>query len=153
MPLSNRHLLHNFDSGVVKKISLPVASLIITTSLVAGGVSGFAATSFSNRGDTNNAQSAKAELNNPQSLDKKTAGIKDTKTFPDQAEGILREGGFEGEGSYHLERPGGKSQNAYLTSSTIDLSEFIGQKVKVWGATFRASKAGWLMDVGYLEVL
>lgn len=153
MPLSNRHLLHNFDSGIIKKISLPVAFLIITVSLVAGGVSGFAVTSITNRADTNNAQSDESKSNNAQDLDKKTAGIKDTKTFPDQAEGVLREGGFEGEGSYHLERPGGKSQNAYLTSSTIDLSEFTGQKVKVWGATFRASKAGWLMDVGYLEVL
>ncbi len=84
---------------------------------------------------------------------KKTAGIKDLKLFPDSAEGILREGGIDGEGSFHLERPGGKSQYVYLTSSTIDLSQFVGKKVRVWGKTYKAEKAGWLMDVGYLEVL
>jgi hypothetical protein len=84
----------------------------------------------------------------------KTAqGVKDEKKFPDKVEGKLKEGGIDGEGNYHLERPGGKSQNVYLTSSTIDLSKFIGKKVRVWGQTFSAQTAGWLMDVGYIEVL
>ena len=82
----------------------------------------------------------------------KTAGIKDTKVFKDSAEGTLREGGFEDEGSFHLERPGGKSQNVYLTSSTVDLSQFVGKKVSVLGKTFDSEKAGWLMDVGYIEL-
>lgn len=81
------------------------------------------------------------------------AGIKDTKTFKDTAEGVLKEGGIEGEGSFHLERSGGKSQNVYLTSSTVDLSEYVGMKVKVRGETFKAEKAGWLMDVGFVEVI
>jgi len=80
-------------------------------------------------------------------------GVDDTEQFPDIAEGELEEGGIEGEGEYHLVRPGGESQNVYLTSSTIDLSQFVGRKVKVWGKTFAAEKAGWLMDVGKLEVL
>jgi hypothetical protein len=80
-------------------------------------------------------------------------GSKDEKTFKDNAEGTLREGGIEGEGAYHLERPGGESQNVYLTSSIIDLSSFVGKKVKVWGETNSAQKAGWLMDVGRLQVL
>jgi len=84
----------------------------------------------------------------------KTAqGVKDEKKFPDKAEGKLKEGGIDGEGNFHLERPGGKSQNVYLTSSTIDLSKFIGKKVRIWGQTFSAQQAGWLMDVGYIEVL
>lgn len=82
-----------------------------------------------------------------------TVGVDDTKQFPDTAEGNLKEGGIDGEGEYHLERPGGESQNVYLTSSAIDLSQFVGKKVKVWGETFAAEKAGWLMDVGKLEVL
>src|SRR4030066_2350630 len=62
----------------------------------------------------------------------KTAqGVKDEKKFPDKAEGKLKEGGIDGEGNFHLERPGGKSQNVYLTSSTIDLSKFIGKKVRI----------------------
>ena len=84
---------------------------------------------------------------------KETAGIADKKTFTDKAEGILKEGGIEDEGSFHLERPGGVSQNVYLTSSTVDLSTYIGKKVRVWGKTFSGKKAGWLMDVGYVEVL
>lgn len=80
-------------------------------------------------------------------------GSDDTKTFNDTAEGVLKEGGVEGEGAYHLERPGGESQNVYLTSSIIDLSKVIGKKIKVWGQTQKAQHAGWLMDVGRVEVL
>jgi hypothetical protein len=83
----------------------------------------------------------------------KIFGSKDEKTFKDNAEGTLKVGGIEGEGAYHLERPGGESQNVYLTSSAIDLSAFVEKKVKVWGETFAAEKAGWLMDVGRLQVL
>ena len=82
----------------------------------------------------------------------KSFGVSDTKEFPDTTEGILREGGVDGEGEYHLERPAGESQNVYMTSSAIDLSQFIGKKVKVWGQTQTAQKAGWLMDVGKLEI-
>lgn len=83
----------------------------------------------------------------------KTAGIVDKKTFKDSAEGTLKEGGIDGEGNFHLVRPGGESQNVYLTSTTVDLSLYIGKKVKVWGQTFTGEKAGWLMDVGLVEVL
>lgn len=75
------------------------------------------------------------------------------KIFKDKVEGILKEGGIEGEGNFHLERPGGVSQNVYLTSSTVDLSQYIGKKVRVYGETFSGQKAGWLMDVGMAEVL
>jgi hypothetical protein len=83
----------------------------------------------------------------------KTAGIIDKKTFKDQAEGTLKEGGIDGEGNFHLERPGGVSQNVYLTSSTVDLSLYVEKKVRVYGQTFAGQKAGWLMDVGLVEVL
>lgn len=80
-------------------------------------------------------------------------GSNDTSAFKDTAEGVLKEGGIEGEGQYHLERPGGESQYAYLTSSVVDLSLVKGRKVKVWGQTQKAQHAGWLMDVGKVEVL
>jgi hypothetical protein len=80
-------------------------------------------------------------------------GIRDEKTFKDTGEGQLQKGGINGEGSHHLVRPGGDSQTIYLTSSVIDLDQFIGRKVKVWGETIGAQKAGWLMDVGKLEVI
>ena len=79
-------------------------------------------------------------------------GVQDEKNFPDTAEGQLTQGGIDGEGSHHLVREGGESQNVYLTSSIIDLDQFVGQQVKVWGQTFQAQKAGWLMDVGRLEI-
>ena len=84
---------------------------------------------------------------------KKKVGVEDEKTFKDSVEGVLREGGIDGEGSHHLERPGGESQRVYITSSTIPLDDYIGKKVKIWGETFAAEKAGWFMDVGRLEIL
>lgn len=81
-----------------------------------------------------------------------TFGSDDTKTFKDVAEGTLKEGGIEDEGQFHLERPGGDSQNVYMTSSIVDLSKFVDKKVKVWGQTQQAQHAGWLMDVGRVQV-
>lgn len=80
-------------------------------------------------------------------------GSDDTKIFKDTAEGVLKGGGINGEGQFHLVRPGGDSQNVYLTSSAVDLSKFIAKKIKVWGETQKAQHAGWLMDVGRVEVL
>lgn len=80
-------------------------------------------------------------------------GDKDASGYEDTAEGVLKEGGIEGEGQYHLEREGGESQNVYMTSSTVDLSKLVDKKVKVWGATQTAQHAGWLMDVGKVQVL
>lgn len=80
-------------------------------------------------------------------------GSADEKTFRDSAEGVLIIGGIDGEGSHHLIRTGGETQSVYLTSSTVDLGLFANHKVKVWGETFSAQKAGWLMDVGRVEVV
>ena len=74
-------------------------------------------------------------------------------SFKDSAEGYLEEGGLEGEGSHKLLRPGGDSQTVYLTSSVTDLDELVGTEVRIWGETFKGQKAGWLMDVGRVEVL
>jgi hypothetical protein len=83
----------------------------------------------------------------------KEAGLADESTFRDSAEGILEEGGVDGEGTHHLVRPGGASQNVYLTSTVIDLASFVGKKVQVWGETISAREAGWLMDVGKVKVV
>jgi hypothetical protein len=80
-------------------------------------------------------------------------GLPDTETFKDSAEGYLEEGGLEGEGSHHLLRAGGASQTVYLTSSVTDLDKFKGMQVKIWGETFKAQHAGWLMDVGRVQVV
>lgn len=81
------------------------------------------------------------------------AGLADEATFRDSAEGVLKEGGVDGEGTHHLEREGGPSQNVYLTSTVIDLASFVGKKVMVWGETISAKEAGWLMDVGKVKVV
>lgn len=84
----------------------------------------------------------------------KIVGSTDTATFKDKAEGKLEKGGIEGEGSHKLIRdPKRPDQTVYLTSSVVDLNQFIGKKVRVWGQTYTAQKAGWLMDVGKVEIL
>lgn len=82
----------------------------------------------------------------------KGVGSTDTQTFKDTAEGKLEKGGIDGEGTHKLIRdPKRPDQNVYLTSSVVDLDQYVGKKVKVWGETFSAQKAGWLMDVGKIE--
>ena len=80
------------------------------------------------------------------------AGITDEETFRDSAEGLLVKGGIDGEGTHHLDRGLGDDKYVYLTSTVIDLESFTGKKVKVWGETISAQKAGWLMDVGKIQV-
>lgn len=80
-------------------------------------------------------------------------GNQDEATFRDRAEGVIEKGTATGEGSHSLLRPGGPSKTANLTSSVIDLDQFVGHRVEVWGETFSAQKSGWLMDVGRIKVL
>ena len=67
-------------------------------------------------------------------------GAKDESGFTDEATGILEEGGLDGEGTHKLIR------------SILDLAQFAGFKISVWGETFSGQKAGWLMDVGRVKV-
>jgi hypothetical protein len=83
----------------------------------------------------------------------KVYGSTDSTTFKDSAEGVLLVGGANGEGSHHIVREGGESQNVYLTSSVVDLKMFENHKILVRGETFSAQRAGWLMDVGQIKVL
>ncbi len=83
---------------------------------------------------------------------KKVYGVADKETFPDSAVGTLEKGGIDGEGTHKLIRPGGPSQTVYLLSSVVDLDEFVGKTVLVSGQTIQAQKAGWLMDVGRVEI-
>jgi hypothetical protein len=85
------------------------------------------------------------------SVSQTEAGLKEEKG--DTAEGTLEEGGIGGEGTHHLVRDGGPSKYVYLTSTVIDLQGFVGKKVKVWGETISARKAGWLMDVTKLRTI
>lgn len=121
----------------------------IVVFLVIGTAAGYFAAN-----NTNTAKSVTASPEDSSEILKgKTFGSNDTDTFKDTAEGVVKEGGVEGEGQFHLVRPGGESQNVYMTSSLVDLSLFLNRKIKVWGQTQTARKAGWLMDVGKVEVL
>ncbi len=82
----------------------------------------------------------------------KTYGSKD-EIFSSEATGVIKKGGIEGEGTHQLEREGGESQTAYLTSSIVNLDQFVDHKVTIFGETFAGQKAGWLMDVGAVKVL
>lgn len=78
----------------------------------------------------------------------------DTKTFKDFAEGTLKlkpipSGGEYTEGTHLLVREG--AVPVALTSSVVDLSQYEGKQVKVFGETQKALKEGWLMDVGKVE--
>lgn len=75
-------------------------------------------------------------------------------TFRDQAEGTVEKNDKMdkyAQGTHMLMRPGGESQTAYLTSSVLDLDQYVGKKVIVYGETFGSSQVGWLMDVGKVE--
>ena len=81
----------------------------------------------------------------------------DTKTFKDFAQGTLKakpkpkDPTQYTEGTHMLQRDG--AYPVALTSSVVDLSEYEGKKVKVFGETQKALKEGWLMDVGKIEVM
>jgi len=140
-------VMHNFNENT-SSINPKKALLIFVVLFLLGAGTGYGLNKFSNQTGTDIPILSK----NDGVSSGKTFGSDDTKTFKDTAEGKLEKGGIEGEGQYHLVRPGGDSQNVYMTSSIVDLSKFIGKKIKVWGETQAAQKAGWLMDVGRVEV-
>lgn len=79
----------------------------------------------------------------------------DTRTFRDFAEGTLKvrpaptDPSEYVEGTHLLYRDG--TPPVALTSSVVDLSQYEGKKVKVYGETQKAIEEGWLMDVGRVE--
>ena len=119
--------------------------------IIVGVVSGFL---ISGKSSSSSSTNSLGSILSGTSASKGTIiGSNDTATFKDTAEGVLKEGGADGEGAFHLERTGGVSQNVYLTSAIVDLSKYVNKKIKVWGQTQKAQTAGWLMDVGRIEVL
>jgi len=142
--------LNEPKKSVLKEIFLPAG--IILAIILAGGATGWF---LANRVGGKVAQikdlPGGAEIVESQ----KEVGIKDEKTFRDYALGRIEinDNGEIVEGSHKLIRPGGPSQTAYLTSSVVDLNQFLGKCVEVWGETFAAQKVGWLMDVGRVKIL
>lgn len=75
------------------------------------------------------------------------------KNFKDTAVGTIEKGSINGEGTHILNRAGGASQRASLTSSVVDLDLFVGRKVEVKGETNASNKTSWLLDVGSIKIL
>ncbi len=141
------------SNSFMKNIFLP--SLIILTIILSGIGTGWLLAGTSNKKAivSDNVSSIDRAPGAKVSESGKEVGIDDVKTFRDDAEGTLVEGGIDGEGTHHLERPGGVSQNVYLTSSVVDLDQFVGSKIEVSGETIGSKKAGWLMDVGRVKII
>jgi hypothetical protein len=144
-------LIHNFTAQGMKSAFTPKVIALLGVVIIIGVVSGFFISGKSTSG--NSANSLGTILSGTSASKGTVIGSNDTSTFKDTAEGVLKTGGVDGEGAFHLERPGGVSQNVYLTSAIVDLSKYVGKKIKVWGQTQKAQTAGWLMDVGRIEVL
>lgn len=150
--IEEQPLIHSFNKESVRStINSPKVIAVFIGVVIFGILTGYF---LSGNVSTPGSTSKGGGILNLSSVPKGTImGSDDKETFSDIAEGVLKEGGVEGEGAYHLERPGGESQNVYLTSSIVDLSKVLGKKIKVWGQTQKAQHAGWLMDVGRVEVL
>jgi hypothetical protein len=144
---------NNVPSGVrpivttnPKYIMIGGAIVVVVLGLVAGW-----AISGKKAGNSNILQTNSAV--NSVTVTKNEAGFADASAFKDTATGTLQVGGIKGEGTYHLDRPGGATKTVYLTSTIVDMSPFVGKKVQVWGQTQSAKYAPWFMDVGRIKVV
>lgn len=147
--LSNSSVMSSKSKNSTKK-----NTLIISLALILGVTTGYLAYSTTHASsDAINTPSTTTPQAADQVVEGKIYGAENADAFKDEAEGVLVKGGIEGEGSHHLLRDGGPSRNVYLTSSVLDLNLFNEHQIKVWGETFQAQKAGWLMDVGRVEVV
>jgi len=143
------------SQSIVKKLepekkTMPVKTILIALAIVLAGVGsgyGLSKVTSGSIGLKSSKEIAEAGVKVGD-----VVGSSET-TFKDDAQGVLQLGGVVGEGSHHLLREGGPDQTVYLTSSVVDLSLFVDHKIQVWGETFSAQKAGWLMDVGKVKVL
>ena len=151
----NKPLVHSFNNTETLKASFtPKVMILLVVVVVIGVISGYFISSRNGVSATGGTVSGIGSILNSSSVKSGTVvGSNDTTTFKDTVDGTLQTGGVNGEGAFHLVRPGGDSQNVYLTSSIVDLSKFVGKKIKVWGQTQKAQYAGWLMDVGRVEAL
>jgi hypothetical protein len=141
------------DKDMTYKATPPVLKVILALVIVLAGIgTGYALNQFTAKARPAGSNAAVLPQSTQEVKIGAIFGEKDSNSFPDNAEGVLVKGGIQGEGSHHLMRQGGAARNVYMTSSVLDLSLFENAKVKVWGETFTSQHAGWLMDVGRVEV-
>ena len=92
-------------------------------------------------------------VNNQMVKSETEVGSKDTKTFRDMATGVLEKNGTNVTGTHKLIRDGGPSQTLYMVSSIVDLDQFVGKKVEVWGESQKMAKGIWFMDIGRVKIV
>lgn len=134
------------------KFSLPTKAVpiaVIALVLAAGIFSGLVLSSR----NKNRPSTAKSSIQEENLTPEQKTSF--NQTFKDSAEGVIQKNDKldkYAQGTHKLIRPGGESQTAYLTSSILDMDQYVGKKVKVFGETFGSTQVGWLMDVGKVEV-
>lgn len=137
--------------SIIKRFQVPanpmkLIAIVIAASVLLGGLTGY---SLANKG------SKSAGLGSNLNIGTAKSAQSDSGTFRDFAQGTIRARPVASdpseyvEGTHFLERPG--AVPVALTSSVVDLSQYEGKKVKVFGETQKALKEGWLMDVGKVE--
>jgi hypothetical protein len=137
------------QNGATKKPLMPLIAIVLAV-VFAGIATGWAIAKVESPSSSTNKEVAAGDAN----LADKEVGIDDESMFEeDTPEGVLKEGGLEGEGTHHLDRGAGPDKMVYLTSSVINLDNFVGKKVRVWGNTVAAQQAPWLMDVGKIKII
>lgn len=149
----NKELPQQKERWDMKKPSKPLLIVTLVIAVGAGLITGYLAKrqfASSSEVGTESPATQRVAGNNVKAGD---VFGSNSEAFKDVAEGILQLGGVDGEGSHKLLRPGGDSQTVYLTSSVTDLDKLVGMQVKVWGETYQGQLAGWLMDVGKVEVI
>ena len=143
-------MLKSFSNKPKRNVN-PLATLLVIGLVVilAGVGTGYAIAQSGGTGSPSS-EATPSDTN----LEANEAGISDESQFEEDApEGILVEGGLNGEGTHHIDRNAGPDKMVYLTSAVINLDNFVGKKVKVWGNTIAAQDAPWLMDVGKIKSL
>ena len=151
MPTNNQPVLRSFSNnqqGATKKPFMTLVAIGLAV-VFAGIATGWAIAKVEGPSTGSDKVSVKEG-----DLAADEAGLDDESMFEkDTPEGVLVEGGLDGEGTHHLDRGAGEDKKVYLTSSVINLDNFVGKKVRVWGNTIAAQHAPWLMDVGKIKVI
>lgn len=139
--------------GIQEKITKPLTNLqnpaklilgIATLAVILGILTGYILSTKNNGSGIS-----------PLSVGTAKTAQQDTRTFKDFAEGIIKvkpqpsDPREYSEGTHLLMRD--NAVPVALTSSVVDLLQYEGKKVKVFGETQKALKEGWLMDVGRVD--
>ena len=143
------------NEQLVRKLSVPsvakIFGVVVVLSLIAGTGTGFILAKTGEKSSSGTITSVTPGNAPPKSAQQ------DNQTFRDFAEGVIQNKPSPkpgqkdySEGSVLLQRQ--CAVPVALTSSVVDLSQYMGKKVKVYGETQKALEEGWLMDVGKVEV-